>query len=142
MQVRPIAAEDVGEVSFREPSDNVRTGVRYLKRLEGMFAASTGRDRLALVLAAYNMGPAHVQDAQMLARHYGFDPHRWDNGLKLMLPMLEDPMFHERLPAGYAQGRAASVYVERILTRYDRYRAEAGDVPGLAGPATSSSSKG
>lgn len=132
MQVRPVAAEDVGETFFREPADNIRTGIRYLKRLDGMFAAAAGRDRLAIVLAAYNMGPAHVQDAQLLARQYGFDPHRWDNALALMLPLLEDSDFHRRLPAGYAQGRATVTYVERILTRFERYKAEADAVPGLA----------
>jgi hypothetical protein len=134
MQVRPIAAADVGETEFASPDDNIRTGVRYLKRLESMLAPASGRDGLALVLAAYNLGPAHVQDAQILARAYGFDPHRWDNAMALMLPLLEDPTFHRRLPSGYAQGRAAVTYVERILGRYERYKAEAGETPGLAGP--------
>lgn len=134
MQVRPIAAEDVGESDFSAPNDNIRTGVRYLKRLEAMFApVAQGRDRLGLVLAAYNMGPAHVRDAQALARHYGFDPNRWENAMARILPLLEDPRFHRRLPAGYAQGRRTVTYVERILGRYERFRVEAGESPGLAG---------
>lgn len=141
MQVRAIAARDVGETDFSAPSDNIRTGVRYLRRLEGVFAAAAeGRDRLALVLAAYNMGPAHVQDAQILARHYGYDPHRWDNAMALMLPLLEDPRFHRRLPSGYARGRATVTYVERILNRYERFKLEAGEAPGLAGPSLQAAS--
>ena len=135
MQVRPIAAEEVGEPSFASPNDNIRTGVRYLEHLQGMFApAAEGRDRLALVLAAYNLGPAHVQDAQVLARLYGFDPHRWDNSMERILPLLEDPTFYRRLPAGYGQGRSTATYVERILSRYERFKVQAGESPGLAGP--------
>ena len=141
MQVRAIAAEDVGETDFTAPHDNIRTGVRYLKRLDALFApAGGGRDRLALVLAAYNMGPAHVRDAQTLARHYGYDPQRWDNSMARILPLLEDPRFHATLPSGYAQGSRTATYVERILNRYERFRVEAGEVPGLAGPVDQAAS--
>jgi membrane-bound lytic murein transglycosylase MltF len=141
MQVRAIAAQDVGEIDFSAPNDNIRTGVRYLKRLETMFAsAGEGRDRLALVLAAYNVGPAHVQDAQGLARNYGFDPYRWDNSMARILPLLEDPAFYGRVTAGYAQGRAGVTYVERILSRYDRYRVQTGEAEGLADPQAQAAS--
>ena len=141
MQVRPIAAEDVGETEFESPSDNIRTGVRYLKRLDSMFGPSAvGRDRLALVLAAYNMGPAHVQDAQVLARNFGFDPLRWDNAMATIVPLLEDPRFYQRVPSGFASGRSVVAYVERILDRYDRFKIEAGETPGLAGPSPQAAS--
>lgn len=136
MQVRAIAAEQVGEPYFDTPNDNIRTGVRYLEHLQAMFApAGDGRDRLALVLAAYNMGPAHVQDAQVLARIYGFDPYRWENSMERIIPLLEDETFYRRLPSGYAQGRNGVTYVQRILNRYERFKAEAGETPGLAGPS-------
>src|SRR5262249_4201475 len=62
MQVRPIAAEAVGAARFKAPDDNVKTGVRYLRQLDTMFHEAQGRDRLSLVLAAYNVGPGHVRD--------------------------------------------------------------------------------
>src|SRR5262249_36756342 len=37
MQVRPIAARDVLEKDFHSPADNIRTGVRYLKKLMETF---------------------------------------------------------------------------------------------------------
>lgn len=122
MQVRPIAARDVGQVEFRDAESNIRTGVRYLKRLEDMFAAARGRDRLALVLAAYNMGPTHVQEAQFLARRFGYDPLVWNESMQAVLPLLEEPEFHEHLPSGYAQGSRTVQYVERVLARFDGYR--------------------
>jgi soluble lytic murein transglycosylase-like protein len=122
MQVRPIAALDVGETEFRDPESNIRTGVRYLQRLDEMFAAAHGRERLALVLAAYNMGPSHVRDAQSLARHFQLDPNVWYDSMTSLLLLLEEPQIYERLPNGYAQGGETVAYVERVLRRFDAHR--------------------
>lgn len=122
MQVRPIAAEAVGEESFKTPDDNVRTGVRYLRQLDEMFHEAQGADRLGLVLAAYNIGPGHVHDAQLLAQNFGYDQNRWWDGIDLMLPLLEEPAIYEQLPNGFAHGSDTVAYVERILQRYQRYK--------------------
>ncbi len=129
MQVRPIAAREVGETRFRDPDANIRTGVRYLKRLDDMFAGARGRDRLGLVLAAYNMGPAHVQDAQALARRFGYDPLAWDASVAAMLPLLQEPQIYQHLPNGFAQGRETLAYVKRVLDRYDAHRRTLAAVP-------------
>ncbi len=124
MQVRPIAAEAVGAADFTAPDDNVKTGVRYLRQLDEVFHEAQGRDRLSLVLAAYNVGPSHVRDAQLLARRFGYNPNRWEDGIDLMLPLLEQPAIYEELPYGFAKGRDTVTYVERILERYERYTRE------------------
>ncbi|MFN8625511.1 MAG: transglycosylase SLT domain-containing protein [Candidatus Binatia bacterium] len=124
MQVRPIAAESVGAAHFELPADNVQAGVRYLRQLDDMFQGVTGRERLPVVLAAYNIGPGHVRDAQTLARRFGYDPNRWESALELMLPLLEEPSLYAPLPNGYAKGRETVAYVQRILDRYERYRAQ------------------
>lgn len=133
MQVREIAARDVGELEFRDPAANVRAGVRYLSKLTRIFAAADGRDRLALVLAAYNMGPAHVRDGQRLAKRLGYDPWGWDGAMKRVLPLLEEAEFHRRLRHGYARGRATVAYVDRVLRRFDSYRTELSALPTAAG---------
>ncbi len=122
MQVRPVAAEAVGAMQFLAPADNVQTGVRYLRQLDDTFHAARGRDRLAIILAAYNAGPGHVHDAQMLARTFGYDPNRWQDALELMLPLLEEPSIYQQLPNGYAKGHDTVAYVHRILERYERYK--------------------
>jgi hypothetical protein len=129
MQVRPIAALDVGETEFQDPESNIRTGVRYLQRLEEMFADARGRDRLALVLAAYNMGPSHVRDAQSLARHFHLDPNVWYESMASLLLLLEEPQIYQRLPYGYAQGSVTVGYVERVLRRFDAHRRSLVSVP-------------
>ena len=122
MQIMPAAAQDVGEVRFHEPEANVRTGVRYLQRLVREYASAGERDRLALMLAAYNMGMGHVRDAQVLARRFGYDPLRWDGAMDVMVSLLEEPQVHTKTRHGFAQGRSVVGYVDRVLTRYASYR--------------------
>jgi soluble lytic murein transglycosylase-like protein len=121
MQVMPAAAQDVGEIRFQEPEANVRTGVRYLQRLAREYAPAPERDRLALMLAAYNMGMGHVRDAQVLARRFGYDPLRWDGAMDVMVSLLEEPQIAAATRRGYAQGRSVVGYVDRVLTRYTSY---------------------
>jgi len=122
MQVRPIAAEAVGADRFEAPDDNIRTGVRYLRQLDEMFQQVRGLDRLKFVLAAYNIGPGHVRDAQMLARRFGYDPYRWDDAVAVMLPLLEEPAIYETLPLGFGRGSTTVAYVSRVLDRFQHYR--------------------
>lgn len=129
MQLLPAAAQDVGSMRFHEPEANVRTGVRYLQRLEREYSKARDRDRLALMLAAYNMGMGHVQDAQALARRFGYDPYRWDGSMDVMVSLLEEPQVYSQLPKGYAQGRAVVDYVSRVLDRYGAYRQQLPAVP-------------
>lgn len=122
MQVRPIAADAIGEVRFKLPEDNIRTGVRYLAQLRAMFDNVSRRDRLRFVLAAYNMGPGHLGDAQELARRLGYDPLRWEGGLREVVPLLEEPRFYETVSLGYAQGRSVVRYVDLVVDRYRHYQ--------------------
>jgi len=138
MQVRPIAAEAVGAERFHAPDDNVKTGVRYLRQLDEMFHDAPVTDRLGIVLAAYNVGPGHLRDAQLLARRFGYDANRWRDGIDLMLPLLEQPRIYEHLQNGYAHGSDVVAYVERILERYQRYKRQ---VPAHSREAVSSTQR-
>lgn len=135
MQVRRIAAETIGVEHFKAPHDNIHAGVRYLRYLDALFADAKPEERIGLVLAAYNMGPGHVRDAQKLARRFGFDPNRWEGHMERMLPLLEQPAIHQGLTHGFAKGRSTAAYVARIIDRYHQYRRETGAPPGLAGDA-------
>jgi membrane-bound lytic murein transglycosylase F len=138
MQVRPIAARAVGSPSFYKPDDNIRTGVLYLGYLRKLFDSAQGDDRRRLMLAAYHMGPGHVRDAQSLALQLGYDPYRWETGLKRVLPLLERPDIYDRLPNGYAKGKLTVSYVERVLQRFKRYQSETMSLPVAGAPRRSS----
>jgi hypothetical protein len=129
MQVREIAARQVGLVAFRDPESNIRAGVTYLRHMAEEFAPARGRNLDALTLAAYNMGPGHVLDAQSLAVELGFNPSRWDGSMDGVIHLLELPQFFERTQHGFAQGAEVVAYVNRILSRYAAYRRRHPSVP-------------
>jgi soluble lytic murein transglycosylase-like protein len=56
MQLMPATAAEYGVLDPFDPVDNVRAGVKYLKRLLDMYSG-----RVELALAAYNAGPGAVK---------------------------------------------------------------------------------
>jgi membrane-bound lytic murein transglycosylase MltF len=122
MQLMPGVSAEVGVANITRPEANIRAGVLYLRRLSRQFPDAESSDRLALILAAYFLGPGHVFDAQDLARELGLNAQTWRRGLEETLPLLEDEHFHSRTRLGFARGRQAVDYVNRILERYEVYR--------------------
>lgn len=122
MQVMPPIPGEMGITATEGAESNLRAGIRYLSRLTDQFSEVHPDDRLAMVLASYLVGPGHVIDARNLAAGLGLSSRSWRRGLEETLPLLEDPRFYERTRLGFAQGRRAVAYVNRILERYEIYR--------------------
>lgn len=131
MQLMPGVSQELG-VTDRSPAEaNIHAGIVYLGRLAEQFAEARASDRVALVLASYILGPGHVIDAQRLARELGLSPDAWQRGLQETLPLLEDERFNVRTRLGFAHGRQAVEYVNRILGRYEQYRRQLDREPDL-----------
>lgn len=80
LQITPAAARRVGVKDVNALDDNVRAAARYLALIRGRFFNSKTmdeRERMAFVLAAYNLGPERVQRFRAQARQRGLDPNRW-----------------------------------------------------------------
>ena len=120
MQIMPSASAEVGVANVSQPESNIQAGILYLRRLAEQFPNARATDRIALVLAAYLLGPNHILDAQDLARDRRLDPQIWHANVETILPLLEDGNVRTR--SGYARGRLGVDYVNRILDRYDNYR--------------------
>ena len=72
MQVMPATGREFGASNLYNPSENMRAGTAFLKRLQAMWEQiPDSLDRLKFTLASYNAGPGHVMDAQRLARKLG-----------------------------------------------------------------------
>jgi membrane-bound lytic murein transglycosylase MltF len=136
MQLMPWISTEVGVSNIAQPEANIQAGILYLRRLAEQFPDARASDRIALVLASYLIGPNHVFDAQDLARERGLDPQTWHRNMDTSLPLLEDGHVNIRTRSGYAHGRLAVDYVNRILDRYDHYRRHLESDPDLraAGP--------
>lgn len=139
MQIMPATAAHLGLSQSRiyEPNDNIAAAARYLHELRGMFAAVRDREeQTKFVLAAYNAGPGHVQDAMALARKYGRNPHSWAEVSYYILHLSEARFYRDPVVKhGYMIGEETYNYV---LSVWERWRAYGGSVvrmPGAAGDA-------
>ncbi|MDD0843645.1 transglycosylase SLT domain-containing protein [Pseudomonas sp. Gutcm_11s] len=80
MQITPAAARSVGVGNIQALDNNVLAATRYMARIRREFFSSrqiTESERMAFVLAAYNMGPQRVQSLRAEARRRGLNPNQW-----------------------------------------------------------------
>lgn len=80
MQITPSAAQRVGINNIQSVDSNVQAGAKYLALIRRKFFASpklNERERMAFVLAAYNLGPERVQGMRAEARRRGLNPNQW-----------------------------------------------------------------
>lgn len=80
MQVTPATARSMGVNDIGKLDNNVQASALYLADIRRKFFSSprlNERERMAFVLAAYNMGPQRVQSMRAEARRRGLNPDQW-----------------------------------------------------------------
>ncbi|WP_194791128.1 transglycosylase SLT domain-containing protein [Pseudomonas sp. UFMG81] len=80
MQITPSAAQRVGVSNTATVDGNVQASARYLALIRRKFFASptlNDRERMAFILAAYNLGPERVQAMRAEARRRGLNGNQW-----------------------------------------------------------------
>lgn len=80
MQVMPETARSVGVTNLQSVDGNVLASARYLARIRKDYFSSprlNERERMAFILAAYNIGPQRVQSLRAEARRRGLNPDQW-----------------------------------------------------------------
>jgi membrane-bound lytic murein transglycosylase MltF len=80
MQITPAAANSVGIGNIAVLENNVQASAKYLAKIRrGYFNSPqlNERERMAFVLAGYNMGPQRVQSMRAEARRRGLNPNQW-----------------------------------------------------------------
>jgi membrane-bound lytic murein transglycosylase F len=134
MMLTPRAAREVGVHDRTDMEQSLRGGARYLLRLmERMDPAIAAEDRELFALAAYNIGPAHLEDARTLARVRGADPNRWADVAE-QLPLLARREWRQHLRSGYARGLETAGFVNQVrqYRRFLIHRDETGTLYQLA----------
>ena len=76
---------------------------------------------MRFALAAYNAGPAHLDDARTLAAAQGLDRNRWFGNVEQAMLLLARPKYYANAKHGFARGDEPVRYVSEIQTRYDNY---------------------
>ena len=80
-------------------------------------------DRMSIVLASYNSGIGHVNDARRLARLNGEDPNSWEVVARY-LQLKAEPEYYQNevVKCGRFTGsRQTLAYVKDVIGRYDKY---------------------
>ncbi len=126
MQLLPRTGEYFGAINLVNPRENIRAAAGYLKWLDNYWHKEIPdvNERLKFVLASYNAGQGHIQDARRLAIKYGYNPNIWDNSVALFLLKKSEKLYYldPVVRFGYCRGDEAYNYVRAILERYDHYK--------------------
>lgn len=127
MQLMPGTARDVG-VSRSDvfvPERNVQGASKLITQLNTHYASITnGDERINFVLAAYNAGSGHVDDARALAKKYGKNPNVWLGNVDVFVLKMSDPQYYnqQEVKYGYFRGSETYEYVNSIRTRWNEYK--------------------
>lgn len=127
LQLMPATARSVGvsQADVFNPEVNIRGAVRLINQLDAHYAyIHPVSERINFILAAYNAGPGHVDDARAIARKYGRNPNVWLGNVDGYVLRMSDPKFYNQpeINHGYFRGSETHNYVNSIRTRWEEYK--------------------
>ncbi|MDF9795453.1 membrane-bound lytic murein transglycosylase F [Catalinimonas alkaloidigena] len=124
MQVMPRTAQSFGVTNLNDPEQNLQAGIAYLNHLNEFWSHIPDESqKVKFMLASYNAGPYHVEDAQRLAAKLGKDSLVWDNNVEdcILLKAQKEYYRDAVVKYGYCRGLEPYKYVKEITSRYNRY---------------------
>lgn len=125
LQVMPATARQFGVRNPLNPAQNVTAATKYLKWLEAHWAkaVSDPAERLKFVLASYNAGAGHIEDAQRLTSANGGDPKKWADVSYWVLQLSKAEAYTQpEVKFGFCRGLEPVMYVTAILDRFQHYK--------------------
>lgn len=126
MQLMPRTAYCYGldSITIFDPSGNIFAAVEYIKALDNIYKDIPYSDeRIKFILASYNAGHGHIQDAMALAKKYGSNPYIWDTNVEKYLLFKDQPEFYNDPVSKYGFFRANHTvrYVNEVFETYKTY---------------------
>jgi membrane-bound lytic murein transglycosylase F len=126
MQLMPATAKEFGATKITSVNQNVKAGVNYLSWLNDYWKEEIvdSTERIKFILASYNIGQGHIDDARKLADKYGADPNVWFDNVETYLLNKSKKEYYtdEVVRNGYARGKETVKYVAEIFERLDHYK--------------------
>lgn len=128
MQIMPIVARQFGtpKENIMDPETNIMLAVKLIKEIENTLRLPSDtpyNDRMSIILASYNGGIGHVQDARRLARKYGGNRNSWKD-VSHYLRCKASPAYSSDAVVrnGAFRGSGETIaFVNNVMSRYDRY---------------------
>jgi membrane-bound lytic murein transglycosylase F len=124
MQFMPCTGPSFGVYPDSDPETQINGGMRYLHSMSKSWSSIADEyTRMQFVLASYNAGMGHIQDAQRLARAAGLNPNLWDGNVAVMVNKLADPEYYrsELVRCGAYRG-AATAYTAHVMAIYSGWK--------------------
>ena len=125
LQLMPVTLARFGVTDPSDPSQSLQGGVKYLQYLDKFWRARVpdANERIRFILASYNIGQGHVEDAWRLTLKYGKNTQSWDD-VAYFLNLKSDPEFYRdpMVKSGFAKGHIAVNYVRDILNLFESYK--------------------
>ena len=126
MQLMPSTARAMGLPDGKEQNaeESIKAAVKYIGMTAQSFSELPKEEQVNFVLASYNSGIGHVQDAMALAEKYGKDPHVWkDNVEKYIVLKANEEYFTDPVcKNGYFRGTETYNFLREITGRYEQYK--------------------
>ena len=126
MQLMPVTAKSYGITIDSSPQEQIRAGASFIKWLDERLddVITDPDERIKFILASYNIGLGHIQDARRLAEHYESDPNIWFGSVDQWLLKKSEPEYYTDAVVrhGFARGIETYNFVKDILDRYEHYK--------------------
>ncbi len=125
MQVLPRTGRQYGVNDLKDPERNIHAGKEQLLWLQKQWSKKIKDEdtKLKLILASYNVGLGHVQDAARLAEKYGKDPNSWEDVSEFLLKKSYSKYYKDPVVRyGYCRGSEPVNYVKKILEIHENYK--------------------
>ncbi len=126
MQLMPATAQIYGVDSTSSVEEQIAAGVKFIKWLDRQLPETIDdpEERTKFILAAYNVGIAHIYDGRRLAEKYGKDPNKWTDNVDYFILNKSNPKYYRDsvVRYGYARGTETYNFVIEILYRYEHYK--------------------
>ncbi|MEG0789534.1 MAG: transglycosylase SLT domain-containing protein [Alistipes sp.] len=128
MQIMPAVARqfNISREQIVNPETNVWIANQLMSKITKALQIPVGTsemDRMSLVLASYNGGIGHVNDARRLATLHGENPNSWET-VSRYLQLKADSAYYENevVKCGKFTGsRQTIAYVDDVIGRYNKY---------------------
>ena len=130
MQIMPSTARGyrTSVSQLGNPETSVKVASKLINDLDSYLLkyVPNDKERLKFVIAAYNVGIAHVYDAIALAEKYDLDPQKWDGNVEKAMLMKMNPKYYNDpvTKYGYCRGTETVSYVKQITSFYEQARRE------------------
>lgn len=125
MQVMPRTGKEYGASNLYNAKQNLRAGTEHLLWLQDQWEDEVldPSERIKFVLASYNVGLGHLQDAVRLTEKFGGDVTKWEDVSDYLLKKSYRKYFNDPVVQfGYCRGSEPVEYVKKVLDIYQNYK--------------------